>query len=312
MNSFWRFADVARPLGPWRALALAVVCVGLATVARAVFGWLVGPTLPFTTYFPAILLAALAGGSLAGILTIALSVIVVWWAFTPPYFEFQALSLNQIANVALFAFSAGLIVWLAVVYRNLLASFAQQERHRELLVGEIEHRGKNILTVVESLIHQTLGNNDQGQTLIDRIRAVVSTEDILDASSQRTADLRAMLTGELASYGSARIRLNGPAVSLPAATARAMRLVFHELATNALKHGALSESNGKVTVDWQVHAGDVEIVWCEIDGPKVAVPSSYNFGSRLITRTLKQLNAKFEPTFAETGYCYRIALPPAG
>jgi two-component sensor histidine kinase len=311
MNSFWRFADVARPLGGWRALALAVACVGLATVARGAFGWLVGPTLPFATYFPAILLAALSGGALAGIISILLSVLVVWWAFTPPYFQFQALSLNQLANVALFGFAAGLIVWLAAVYRNLLASIAQQDKHRDLLVGEIEHRGKNILTVVESLIHQTLGDSNQAQSLINRIRAVVTTEDILDASSQRIADLRAMLAGELASYGSARIRLDGPGVSLPAATARAMRLVFHELATNALKHGALSEPDGKVTVDWQLDGADVEIVWCELDGPKVGVPSSYNFGSRLITRTLKQLNAKFEPTFPETGYCYRIGLPLA-
>jgi two-component sensor histidine kinase len=311
MNAFWRFADVARPLGWARALALAVACVAVATVARAGFGWLVGPTLPFTTFFPAILFAALSGGALAGIFSISLSVVVVWWAFTPPYYQFQALNLNQVANVALFAFSAGLIVWLAVVYRHLLANFEEQEKHRNLLVGEIEHRSKNILTVVESLIHQTLGSSDQGQSLINRIRAVVNTQDILDASSQRTADLRAILAEELASHGSARIRLNGPAVDLPASTARAMRLVFHELATNALKHGALSEPDGKVTVDWRMEGADIEIAWCEADGPKVAVPASYNFGSRLITRTLKQLNAKFEPTLAETGYSYRIALPPA-
>ena len=146
MNSFWRFADVARPLRGWRALALAVACIGLATVARGAFGWLVGPTLPFATYFPAILLTALSGGALAGIVSILLSVLVVWWAFMPPHFEFQALNLNQLANIALFGFSAGLMVWLAALYRNLLASIAQQEKHRDLLVGEIEHRGKNILT----------------------------------------------------------------------------------------------------------------------------------------------------------------------
>ena len=49
------------------------------------------------------------------------------------------------------------------------------------------------------------------------------------------------------------------------------------------------------------------ILWCEIDGPKVSAPSKYNFGSRLITATLKQINAKLEPTFAETGYCYKIS-----
>jgi len=244
------------------------------------------------------------------IVSIALAVVVVWWAFTPPYYEFAALTVTQMANITLFAFSAGLIVWLAVVYRNLLATLEQQEKHRSLLVGEIEHRSKNFLTVVESLIHQTI-DDSHAQPLINRIRAVVSTQDILDASSKRTADLRTILAEELGSYGSERVRLDGPSVQLDAATARAVRLVFHELATNALKHGALSEPNGKIAVAWRLQSPQVQLDWREMDGPKVAEPASYNFGSKLITRTLKQLNAKFEPTFAETGYCYRMTIPLA-
>jgi two-component sensor histidine kinase len=315
MNLFRRFADHGNSRSwPWAlvtALVLAIGCVGLASVARAAFGWLVGPTLPFATYFPAVLVAALFGGPPAGLLSVALSVLAVWWAFTPPYYEFAALTLPQIANITLFAFSAGLVVWLAVVYRNLLASFQQQEKHRQLLVGEIEHRNKNIITVVESLIRQTVSDEDRADVLINRIRAVVSTQGILDASSDQTADLRAILNEELASHGNARICLDGPPVHLTSSTARALRLIFHELATNALKHGALSETNGKVSIEWLTNGSDVEIVWRELDGPKVAAPASYNFGSRLVMRTLKQLKAKFEPDFAETGYCYRIAIPLA-
>ena len=81
------------------------------------------------------------------------------------------------------------------------------------------------------------------------------------------------------------------------------------MATNVLKHGALSEPKGKVAVDWRLATHSVDITWCERDGPKTSAPSSYNFGSRLITRTLKQLNAQFEPTFVETGYCYRLVVP---
>ena len=310
MSLFSRLADREGPHGWLWAVVLAVACVALASFARAAFGLAIGPTLPFATYFPAILVAALFGGTLAGIVSIALAVVVVWWAFTPPYYEFAALTVTQMANITLFAFSAGLIVWLAVVYRNLLATLEQQEKHRSLLVGEIEHRSKNFLTVVESLIHQTI-DDSHAQPLINRIRAVVSTQDILDASSKRTADLRTILAEELGSYGSERVRLDGPSVQLDAATARAVRLVFHELATNALKHGALSEPNGKIAVAWRLQSPQVQLDWREMDGPKVAEPASYNFGSKLITRTLKQLNAKFEPTFAETGYCYRMTIPLA-
>jgi len=164
---------------------------------------------------------------------------------------------------------------------------------------------------VESLISQSAVAKDVAEALINRIRAVVSTQDILDTSESRKADLRSLLSEELLrTYGSERVRLEGPAVTLPAATARAMRLVFHELGTNALKHGALSGANGKILVSWTTKDSSIVIDWCEQDGPKVAAPASYNFGSKLITRTLKQLNAGFEPTFAEAGYCYRIIVPP--
>ena len=73
---------------------------------------------------------------------------------------------------------------------------------------------------------------------------------------------------------------------------------------NALRHGALSKPKGKVTVDWTLATHSVDITWRERNGPKTSASSSYNFGSRLITRTPKQLNAPFEPTFAENGYCY--------
>lgn len=301
-----------RSLGWMGGLVFAAVCVALATLVRIASGWVIGPTLPFATYFPAVLAAALVGGSLCGIAAIVLSTVVVWWAFTPPFFEFAALTLGQMANVALFAFSAGLIVWFAAVHRNLLADFERQEQQRELLAGEIQHRGKNILTIVESLIQQTVDDKDRGQSLINRIRAAVSTQDILNASPDRTADLTSILNEELsASAGGARARLDGPPVQFDASTAHAMRLVFHEFATNALKHGALSDANGKVSIDWRVNGRHVAITWREHGGPRVAAPGSYNFGSRLITRTLKSLGATLDPTFAETGYTYRITVPLA-
>ena len=87
------FAGRRVQIGWLGASALAVFCVGLATLARIGFGLVFGPTLPFATYFPAIMVAALFGGAFAGILTIPLSVLVVWWAFTPPYYEWAPLTL---------------------------------------------------------------------------------------------------------------------------------------------------------------------------------------------------------------------------
>src|SRR4029078_632302 len=120
MILFSLFADRHGPHGWLWAVALAVVCIALASFARAAFGLAIWPALPFATYFHAILVAALFGGTLAGIVSIALAVVVVWWAFTPPYYEFAALTVTQMANITLFAFSAGLIVVLAGVVRKVL------------------------------------------------------------------------------------------------------------------------------------------------------------------------------------------------
>jgi two-component sensor histidine kinase len=107
----------------------------------------------------------------------------------------------------------------------------------------------------------------------------------------------------------ASISLDGPAVALSELQARNLRLVFHEMATNAAKYGALSEPAGKVGIDWSEDASCLNICWREQGGPKVAAPSQHNFGSKLITRMLIDLDAILEPTFAESGYCYRISIP---
>jgi two-component sensor histidine kinase len=311
VENWWRrFADRKVELGWTGSLLLAVTCVAIATIARLFIGWLLGPTLLFATFFPAVLGAALFGGLWAGLFSIPLSVVVVWWAFNPPYFQFQPLHFREIADFILFTASSLLVLWLAIAHRRLIGKFEQQEAERQLLAGEIQHRGRNVLAVVEVLIRQTVNDKDLAATLANRVRAIVSTQDLLDASADNTANLRALLSDELQPYGD-RIKLEGPEVQFSGPTARALRLVFHEMATNALKYGSLSEATGMVMVDWKVENKAAVINWCEQDGPKTSAPSGYNFGSKLIVRTLKQLHADFEPNFAESGYCYRLTVPLA-
>jgi hypothetical protein len=73
--------------------------------------------------------------------------------------------------------------------------------------------------------------------------------------------------------------------------------------------GAFSEPAGQVRIDWSDDGSCLVILWCEQDGPKVAAPGQHNFGSKLIVRMLRDIGGNLEPTFAETGYCYRISLP---
>jgi two-component sensor histidine kinase len=209
------------------------------------------------------------------------------------------------ANFGLFSLSCLVVVWLAVRHRRVLVNFAQQERERKLLVGELEHRGKNVLAVVIALIRQTVKDKDTSETLINRVMAVTSTQGIVDQTE--VTDLHVLLE-EVLFVVRDRVMLEGPNVELNESTTRTMRLIFHEMLTNAIKYGALSGERGRISVDWSADE-ILTIDWRELDGPKVAAPSRFNFGSRLITRMLTQLNAEFEPCFPETGYCYKMRIP---
>lgn len=104
-----------------------MACAGVATAAEFIFSAVVGPTLPFAAYFPAIVVAALLGGVAAGTLTILISVVVVWWAFMPPFYEFSILDAKQSANIALFSLSAFAMVWAAYRYRRTAGEPAERD-----------------------------------------------------------------------------------------------------------------------------------------------------------------------------------------
>lgn len=288
-------------------MALALTCVAVAVGARALLA-LIGSTLYFASFFPAVLICALIGGRTPGLLAIPLSILAVWWMFIPPAFAFGPLTPVNISNFTLFALSSLLVVWLAVRHRRNVFELEDREQQRELLVHEIEHRGKNMLAVMTSLVQQTVKDKDVAEILINRMRVAADNRDLLHDPADNAASLRDLLAAAICeSYGQDRVILTGPDVRLNGREARSLRIIFHEMTTNAVKYGALSEPEGHISIDWSTDDDRLAIVWCERGGPKVAAPSKFNFGSKLITVTLKQMNAELEPTFAETGYCYRIS-----
>lgn len=126
------------PIGPnrtssFRSLSwapdclLALLCGAVATALEFAFSSLTGPSVPFAAYFPAVVAAALLGGAVAGTLTILISIVVVWWAFIPPYYEFSMLTPLQSANVGLFALSAFATVWVSYRYRQAAGQRAEHD-----------------------------------------------------------------------------------------------------------------------------------------------------------------------------------------
>ncbi|MGZ6020215.1 MAG: PAS domain-containing protein [Phenylobacterium sp.] len=196
------------------------------------------------------------------------------------------------------------------------------ERQQKLLLDELNHRVKNTLSTVQAIADQTLRTNPDPQgfrrAFEARLMALSDTHNLLTATNWISADLRQVAQLEFRPYGPERYRLKGPAVALSPARALALGLLFHELATNAAKYGALGGGGrGQVEVGWRIGgdagAEELEIDWRETGGPPVVAPTRRGFGSRLIERSLQgQLGGEATLDYAPDGVRCRIRLPLTG
>ncbi|HEV2566417.1 MAG TPA: PAS domain S-box protein [Microvirga sp.] len=185
----------------------------------------------------------------------------------------------------------------------------QADRRQKLLIDELNHRVKNTLATVQSLSWQASRSGAPPQVAQERFQerllALSRTHNLLNETHWEGAALRAILETELLPYATdaLRIRLSGPELRLPPKPAVVLGMAFHELATNAVKYGALSIPSGWVQVDWAVQERGSEIVltldWGEFEGPAIEMQPRPGFGSRLLRQTITrelagQLDIRFE------------------
>src|SRR3954471_7640712 len=164
------------------------------------------------------------------------------------------------------------------------------EAHQRILIEELSHRVKNMLAVVNAMARQTLASNPDPQSFVDkflrRIEALGRTHGLLSRENWGSVQLRDVARESLEAYvmeDKGRVVFTGPSVALKPKAALALGIVFHELATNAIKHGALSSSEGRVVIDWNFDERQrVDLQWQETEGPPCKKPSRTGFGSRLI------------------------------
>ena len=181
------------------------------------------------------------------------------------------------------------------------------DRRQRLMIDELNHRVKNTLATVQSIAMQTARSNSEPDRFAEsfqaRLLALSHTHDLLTRSHWEGAELHDVLAHETEAHGAHRVLLNGPVVELRPAAALALGMIFHELATNAAKYGALSSPSGRVTVDWTRLDDDaLRIVWTEMGGPPTAPPERKGFGSRLIERSVRHdLGGRIEADFRPEG-----------
>jgi two-component system CheB/CheR fusion protein len=195
------------------------------------------------------------------------------------------------------------------------------EEQQRTLVEELNHRVRNMLTIVNAIATQTKTHSpsmdDFVQAFTGRIRAMGAAYGTVSAENWGEAPLRQVLASQLQSFvpeASNRIRLNGPPAYLQPGAALAFGMVVHELATNAVKHGALSTPSGHISVIWkEAEKGGEPVLslkWIERGGPEAKRPARAGFGSGLIDRELKHaLRAQHKFEFGANGFSARMFIP---
>ncbi len=163
----------------------------------------------------------------------------------------------------------------------------QSEEHIRLLIAEVNHRAKNLLAVVQAVAHQTAKHGDpttSAARLSERIDGLAAGQDLLVKNQWHGVDVSELVVAQLAHFKEligTRVLLDGPPAELTAGAAQGIGMALHELATNAVKYGALSVSEGRVRIVWRV-ATDVSATfsmsWLEEGGPKVLPPVHNGFG----------------------------------
>ena len=211
----------------------------------------------------------------------------------------------------------------AALFLNVTERKASEER-QALLAREVDHRAKNALAVVQAALRLTKASDVPSyvRAVDGRVGALARAQTLLADDRWAGADLGTLVGGELAAFlgtaGAAgpRAALDGPTVALPAGAAQPVAMAMHELATNAVKYGALSVPDGRVTVSWRLDGGPpgtLRLRWSEAGGPPVdAPPDRRGFGSRVLDGTVRgQLGGAVTLDWARSGLVCDLVLPLA-
>lgn len=297
----------------WKSYAAAAAVVAAAVSVRLLIGIIDQQALVYAVFYPAVLISALWFGTGPGIFAAVLSLLGGWFVFASS-FGLGLDPVNTAVNLSLFTVCSGLIIWVVDTQQRSVKKLADEEEMRQLLVNEMRHRSRNTLTVARALIDRTLRDDpDKARTLYTRMRILLDTEGLFENAQPDGELLDSIFRAELEPHGSNRFAMTGAPLRLGPAQSRSLALVAHELATNAVKYGALATPSGSIDISWSVRSGALELDWRESQctSGKPARDASSGFGTRLIDIVIGKLDGKVERKFLNSGLNCRLIIPLA-
>ncbi len=194
----------------------------------------------------------------------------------------------------------------------------QLVEQQKILIAELNHRVKNAFSVVKSIVSMSLRKEDipdgLRRKIDERLDAYAKAHSKLVGADWDHADLQKIVEEIVINIGGDRVRYDGPAVDLPSRQALAISMALYELATNAVKYGSLSASDGKVDLTWSITDNDnsreVLLKWVERDGPEVVVPKGKGFGSFVIDRALSmETSGTVDVSYSASGFEWCLKAP---
>jgi PAS domain S-box-containing protein len=193
----------------------------------------------------------------------------------------------------------------------------ERQEREHLLMREINHRAKNMLSVVDAIAHQTATRNPEGfiERFSERIQALSANQDLLVRHAWHGVEIEDLVCAQIAPFADligSRIAVRGPKLRLKAASAQAIGLALHELTTNAGKYGALSKDAGQVEIGWETDGDIFTMSWAEHDGPTVSPPQRRGFGTIVMERmTERSVDGRVDLEYAPSGIMWRLNCPAA-
>jgi two-component sensor histidine kinase len=299
-----RLASLSGRIQPYSsdALWIGLACLAAATILRFVAGW-TGSDLLFATYLPAILAAGLLAGIPAAVGVTVSSALIVWLIFVPPYLQFGALSHGEFVSFIMYLIAASFTICFAHYCRVVLKRLHERNLANEILAKELQHRNRNLFAVIDVILQKTLADEpERAKKIFGRIRSIMYANELLTSAQPQLLTLKELLLQAFAPYGEDRLEARGPELSFQPDFARHLILLVHELVTNAAKYGSLSQSSGRVFVDWRHDQNVVTLNWKESGGPKVETPTKVGFGSELMSVCIRALSGSIQPKFASDGF----------
>jgi two-component sensor histidine kinase len=271
--------------------------------------------LPFITYFPAMVIAAAVGGYAGGLASLAVAALAAALLLTP----FDRASVWAYVS---FFLAGGVVVAVGAALADSVrqlrlnrAKLGETQGQLKTLVDELAHRNRNALFVIMSIVSQsarTAASAAEAERIINaRLEALVRAQDVVVRTDGASASLRPLFELAVEPFDLSRFEIAAaPDFRVEADVAIGLGLLFHELATNAVKYGALATPDGRVQVTWTLEAQAARFTWKEVGGRKVAPPSRKGFGGRLVDVALVPQGGKAERRFEADGLVCELLIPP--